>query len=359
VNAKTRVEVRRGLTRLAVGAGVAAAGAAGTLLASRAAAHRHRSRQDPEAHEPFGLLPPEDLGPVTSFDGTPLAVRAAGPKDAPAIVFSHGITLDMTTWYYQWQAFSDRYRCILFDHRAHGRSGKPPEGDYSVQALGRDLDAVLEAAAPEGPVLLAGHSMGGMAIVSLAEQRPELFRDRVAGVTLVDTAVSDLIREFFGVTGASVERVIRPLVTRITAEGAERFRGRLRRWGGDLPYLVALATNFGPDASPAQVEYITQISSGASVEVWTQMLRSLIEMDLRDALEHVACPALVVVGDRDLVTPKTSAMALREALPNARAVAITGAGHISMMERHAVFNEVFGGFVEEALPLPAKKRKRA
>jgi len=350
---------RKDLAKLAIGAGVAAASTAGAVLAGRVAARRHRSRFDPEAGEPFGLLPADDLGPVVSFDGTPLAVRAAGPEDAPALVFSHGFTLDMTTWYYQWQTYADRYRCILFDHRAHGRSGAPADGDYSVQALGRDLEAVLGAAAPEGPVVLVGHSMGGMAIVSLAEQHPELFRDRIAGVALADTAASDLVREFLGASGLSLERVLRPLLQRITPEGAERIRTGLTRWGGDLPYLIALATNFGPDASPAQVEYVTQISSAASVEVWTQMLRSLVEMDLRDALEHVVCPALVIVGDRDMVTPKTSALAIRDALPDARAIVISRAGHVSMMERHRVFNEVFGEFLDETLPAAAPKRQRA
>ena len=142
------------------------------------------------------------------------------------------------------------------------------------------------------------------------------------------------------VTGASVERILRPLATKITAEGAERFRGRLRRWGGDLPYLVALATNFGPDASAAHIDHITRISSDAPIEVWTHMLRSLIDMDLRHALGHIAVPALVVVGDRDALTPKTSAVAIRRALPDARAYVLTRAGHLAMMERHQVFNEL-------------------
>ena len=348
----------RRIARVAIGLGAAAAGTAGAVLAGGAAARRHRARFDPEAHEPFGLLPPDDLGQIVGFDGTPLAVRAAGPTGAPAIVFSHGFTLDMTTWYYQWRAFSDRYRCVLFDHRAHGRSGHPADGDYSVQALGRDLERVIETAAPEGPIFLVGHSMGGMAIVALAEERPDLFGDRVAGVVLVDTAVSDLVREFLGATGASLERVVRPALRWLTPERAERLRGGVRRWG-DLPYLIALATNFGPDASPAQVEYVTRISSGASIEVWTTMLQSLVEMDLRDALEHVVCPSLVVVGDRDLVTPKTSALALREALPDARAVAITSAGHVSMMERHAVFNDLLGEFLDERIARRPAGRRRA
>jgi pimeloyl-ACP methyl ester carboxylesterase len=342
---------RKGLRRAAIGAGLTVAGVGAALVAERVAARRIRARPDPESGELFGLLPPDDLGTVTSFDGTELAVRAAGPEGAPALVFLHGVTLDLTTWYYQWRHFSERYRCVLFDQRAHGRSGLPPDGDYSVKALGRDLQIVLDRTVPEGPVVLVGHSMGGMAIVSMALDRPEEFGNRVAGVVLADTGASDLLREVFGGLGSGVGEALRRLGNRFgkRMDAVERVQEWTRRFGTDLAFLIARATNFGPDASPSQIDYISRLSRDAKAEVWVHTLAELWEMDLRHALEQVRCPALVVVGDRDMVTPKTSAQALRAALPEGRAVVITGAGHLSMMERHEVFNDLVGGFVEEVL----------
>src|SRR5918996_3068052 len=106
---------RRGLRRAAIGVGLTVAGVGAALVAERLATRRMRARPDPETGELFGLQPPEDLGTVRSFDGTELTVRAAGPEGAPAVVFLHGVTLDLTTWYYQWRVFSERYRCVLFD----------------------------------------------------------------------------------------------------------------------------------------------------------------------------------------------------------------------------------------------------
>jgi pimeloyl-ACP methyl ester carboxylesterase len=341
----------RRLRRLAVGAGVAAAAATGAVVAQRAAARRLRRRDDPEAAEDLGRLPPENLGPVSSFDGTRLHVRAAGPAGAPSLVFLHGVTLDLTTWHYQWTAFSDRYRCVLFDARAHGRSEPPRSGDHSLEAMAGDLKAVLDAAVPEGAAVLIGHSMGGMAILAFAERFPEEFGGRVKGVVLADTAASDVLREVFGGMGARVGRAIRRVGNRYTTRPdlAERLQRRVRRFGTDLTFLVGWATNFGPNASPSHVEYITRLSAGAPTAVWTHTVQSLLEMDLGHALDHVRVPALVVVGDRDLLTPKTSARALRAALPNARAVAISGAGHVSMMEQHGVFNDVLADHLERAL----------
>lgn len=339
---------------------MAAVAAAGAVVAERTAARRLRARPDAEGREDLGALPSEELGPVTSFDGTKLHVRAAGPPDAPALVFLHGITLDMTTWHYQWTALSDRYRCILFDARAHGRSGRPASGDYSLEAMAKDLKAVLDAMVPNRPAVLIGHSMGGMVILSFAEQFPEEFGNRVVGVVLVDTAASDVLRDVFGGIGARVGQGLRRVGKLYTTRPdlAERLQRRIRGFGADFAFLIGWATNFGPNASPSQVEHITRLASEAPVEVWTQTLQSLLEMDLKHAIEHVRVPSLVIVGDRDLLTPKTSAQALRSALPDARAVVITGAGHISMMERHQVFNEVLEGYLEQMLAVGRGRRAR-
>ncbi|HEX9891193.1 MAG TPA: alpha/beta hydrolase [Actinomycetota bacterium] len=337
--------------RAAIGLGVAVGAAAAAVAAERIAARRLRSRPDPEAGVDFAELPPEDLGTIASFDGTRIAVRAAGAEDAPVLLFSHGFSLDMTTWHYQWKAFSDRYRCVLFDHRAHGRSGKPPGGEYAVRAMGRDLLAVLDHVSPQGPAVLVGHSMGAMSILAMAERDPSVFGDRVRGVVLADTAASDIAREFFGSVGSRIERSLRPLTQRLTADldRVERLRGRLTRVT-DLSLLIARATQFGPDASPSQVAYLADLSSRARVEVWVHTAADIREMDLREALSAITVPALVVVGDRDMVTPKTSALALREALPDAEAVVITRAGHVSMMEQHRVFNEVLARHLGRVLP---------
>jgi pimeloyl-ACP methyl ester carboxylesterase len=213
-----------------------------------------------------------------------------------------------------------------------------------------DLLAVLDRAAPDRPAVLVGHSMGGMAILALAEEHPELFGDRVRGVVLADTAASDIAREFLGVTGARLERTLRPFTQRLTQDlgRMERIRGRLTKVT-DLSLLIARATQFGPDALPSHVQYVAALSAAAPVEVWVHTVADIREMDLRQALASVTVPALVVVGDRDMITPKTSALALRDALPDARAVVITRAGHLSMLEQHQVFNEVLAEYLDGIL----------
>ena len=349
----------RRLRRTAIGVGVAAAAAAGAVVAERAAVRRLRGRADPDAGEDLRELPAEQME-VTSFDGTELHVRMAGPKDAPTLVFLHGFSLDMTTWHFQWKYFSDRFRCVLVDQRAHGRSSKPETADYSLAAMGKDIERVLDAAVPEGRAILVGHSMGGMALLSFAKQFPEEFGGRVAGAVFVDTAASDVLREIFGDWGSRIGGALRRVGDRYREriELAERLRQRVRSMGADLSFLTAWVTNFGPDASPSHVEHVARISADTPVEVWVHAWRDLLELDLGQALEHVRVPSLVIVGDRDLLTPKVSAQAMRAALPDARAVVITRAGHISMLERHEVFNEVLEGYLDQMLAVDDARRDR-
>jgi pimeloyl-ACP methyl ester carboxylesterase len=352
---------RRRRRRLLVGAGIAVLASAAAVAAQRAVARRLRARDDPEAGTPLGELPPQDLGRARAADGTEIAVRAAGPEGAPTLVFAHGFSLDMTTWYHQWGTFSDRYRCILLDHRAHGRSGTPASGDYSILTMGQDVKAVLDAHVPEGPAVLIGHSMGAMAVLSFAQTHPGDLGRRVAAVVLVDTVVSDVLKEILGGLGARAGWALRQLGRQAAArpEAMERLRRWIRRWGADTAFLVAWATNFGPGASPSQVEYVTRLAQDAPVEVWIHTAQDLLDIDFREALGHVTVPALVVVGDRDLITPKPAAQAIRAALPRGRAVVITGAGHISMLEQHRVFNEVLEDFLADVLPARAQPRASA
>ena len=337
-----------------VTAGIAAGAVAGGMIGRTVL--NARRRPDPEADEHLSELPPEDVGPIRSFDGTELAVRAAGDPSRPTIVFVHGFSLDMTTWHYQWTGLSDRYRCILFDFRSHGRSARAAGGDLSPLAFGHDLAAVLSTLR-DPRVLLVGHSMGAMSMLALAEARPELFRDPVAGVVFVGSAASDLVRGAFG----SVTELLRPRLgsLRQAAGRVNRLRRYVLSSPADVAQMIARATQFGPDASPHLVRYVVGLAARAPSEVWTDGLAGLMEMDLRHAVQHIAVPALVLVGEQDRMTPPSSSVALAGELPQGRLELIEGAGHFPMMEAHDEFNRRLGAFADEVLRPRRARRKTA
>jgi pimeloyl-ACP methyl ester carboxylesterase len=336
--------------RLVVAAGASAAAAVIGFAGARHAVRRARTGPDPERGEDLDERPGVERR-VRSFDGTELAVHVVGPDDAPAVVLIHGFSGDLTLWHFQWKELAKTYRVVLFDQRGHGRSAPAAGGDYSMQALGRDVLAVLDAEAPTGPVALIGHSLGGMTILSFAETNPEAFGGRVSAVVLANTAASDVVKGVVGGLGIRAGQALASSGLKLVSNRERVYRLRARALGGhgDLAFAAVRLTNFGPKAAPSVVEHVASVGARAPVDVWSDLLVSLIEMDLRHALEHVRTPTLIVVGDVDRLTPPASALVMQQALPDARVVVFEGAGHQAMLERHDQFNRVVGDFLDEHL----------
>jgi pimeloyl-ACP methyl ester carboxylesterase len=332
---------------LGVGAGV-------TL--ERALVGRDRRRDDPEAGEPFGAIrgTPTKL---TSHDGTRLHVEELGR--GPCLLFAHGFSLNQDAWHYQRRDLPARFRCVFYDQRGHGRSGRPRKHDYSLEALAGDLKAVLDWTG-EDRVVVVAHSMGGIASLQFAETFPEEMGSRVAGLVLVGSTYVDTVR---GMTAAVSARgaawAQRTLIT-----GAFRFMGQdpvratqLRRRGSDLGYLGTRLFGFGSNPSPGQVAFVDKALAGTDVEVWTKVFPSLIDFDLSESLEAVSVPALVAVGDKDRLTPPGAARYMADKIPGSRLLILEDAGHCAFLEEHEVFNAEVAAFADEVL-VPAKAAAR-
>jgi pimeloyl-ACP methyl ester carboxylesterase len=334
---------------LGVGAGV-------TL--ERTLVRRDRRREDPEAGEPFGRLRGTPTT-VTSDDGTKLHVEELGA--GPCLVFAHGFSLTQDAWHYQRRDLPERFRCVFYDQRGHGRSGQPRRDDYSLEALARDLRAVLDWTGEERVVVVA-HSMGGMGTLQFAQLFPEELGTRVAGLALIGSTYLDTVRGMTAaVTARGAYRAQRALIT-----GAFRFMGQdparanqLRRRGSDLGYLGTRLFGFGSDPSPSQVAFIDRTLAGTDVEVWAKVFPSLIDFDLSEVLDKIDVPALIAVGDKDRITPPTATRHMAEKIPGARLLILEDAGHCAFLEEHEAFDAEVTAFAAEVLdPARAQARRR-
>jgi pimeloyl-ACP methyl ester carboxylesterase len=202
--------------------------------------------------------------------------------------------------------------------------------------------------------------MGGMAVMSFAELFPGEFGTRVVAVVLANTAAAELIKAAAGNLGAHMGKLVTAAAVRVAKDPRRVYRIRARALAGqgDLAFAAARLTNFGPKPPPSLVAHVARVSARAPVEVWTDLLGSLVEMDLSHALATITVPALVLVGDVDRLTPPASALAIKRALPDGRMAVFKGSGHCTMLERHTQFNRVVGGFLEEALKDAARGEQR-
>jgi pimeloyl-ACP methyl ester carboxylesterase len=229
--------------------------------------------------------------------------------------------------------------------------------------MGRDVAAVLQAVAPSRPAVLIGHSLGGMAILAMAGEHPELFGPKVAGVMLIGSASTSLFRGAVG----SVTDLLRPRGDSLleTVKRMDGLRKALVAHPTDVGGAVARFTQFGPDAPDHVVDHVAGLARRTSSEVWSGGLAELMELDLRKAIPNVRVPTLLLVGDHDRITPPGAAQALASELPQGRAIIIEGAGHMAMLERPHQVNLEIRGFAHQVLgspgqhPVPQRKRRSA
>jgi pimeloyl-ACP methyl ester carboxylesterase len=292
--------------------------------------------------EPIELLPSTRTSTVAADDGVPLAVEEVDPADGGradlTVVLVHGFALDRRSWYYQRRdlAASTKpgVRQVLYDQRGHGRSGVPSERSCTIDQLGRDLDVIIRSVAPDGPLVLVGHSMGGMTIMALAEQRPELFADRVRGVALIGTSAGEVGRR----------GLPRPVLSRYnpitrTVGGFASWQPELVQWirsaGGGLTRQGVRRLAFGDrSVSTELVDFMVRMLNVTSVPVLTYFLPALGTHDRYAALAGLRhCEVLVVSGDQDRLTPFSHAERIATELPNATMVRAAGAGHMVMLEQ--------------------------
>jgi pimeloyl-ACP methyl ester carboxylesterase len=287
-----------------------------------------------------------------------LHVEVDGTSDAPlTVLLTHGFTARLGEWDGQREALRGRARLVLWDHRGHGRSAWDRRQDATIDRTGRDLGEVLDATTPSGPVVLAGHSLGGMSVLALARRRPELFGTRVVGVFLLATSADGLVPD--GVVGRlfGLARRVGLLAVylrwlRLIAPLVERFRRRgtaLGRWY-TRRYL------FGrDDAEPAQVRRVQDMLEETPLPVTTAFYASILEHDETAALEVLGrVPVTVVVGTYDRLTPAVHSRRIAEVIGSgAELVVVLGAGHSVNLTRPEVVDSAFLTLldrVEQRLP---------
>ena len=309
---------------------------------------------DPYAGEVFGQQRYDEAYRLEMPDGTDIHVEVVEPtrpvEGNPTVVLVHGFCLDMGTFHFQRKLLAERgeHRVVAYDQPGHGRSGRLESGEYDLDALGHTLRRVIDEVAAEGPLVLVGHSMGGMTIMALAELYPEMFDDRVVGTVLMATS-GGLLAETKLVAPALLGRVGSPVL--YVAGNVTRYTGpvidRARRSTTNVAWLLTRKYGFGTrNPSPALVSYVEQMNSRTSADTVTRYLRTIATHSRFPALVALEdTPVLVIVGDKDMITPVTHSEEIVRRLPHAEFVKINDSGHVVMLEHADEVNEALLAFL--------------
>jgi len=344
---------RPGLLGFGVGAGVLAAGATvGAVVERRILG---RSLREAQARTMgFGSIHSAPTV-VTADDGIELYAEVDEPPpdaalSAMTVVFCHGYALNLDCWHYQRLAFAPLTRSVYWDQRGHGRSGRGKPGRVPIERLADDLLAVLEVTAPEGPVVLVGHSMGGMTVLTLADRHPELFGPRVRGAVLMSTSAGRLSEVTLGVPSA-VSRLMHRAAPGVVATlgRAPRLVELGRRTGNDLEFALTRMYSFASDVPPAAVDFVAQMNSAVPLEVLADLMPSIDSHDKSAALPVLErIETMILVGEDDLLTPAQHSRDMAEQLSTAELVILPDSGHMVMLERPDDVNANLVSLIERA-----------
>ncbi|MCV7232905.1 alpha/beta fold hydrolase [Mycobacterium branderi] len=305
-------------------------------------------RQPPRSFAPIPVeLPPSREVLVRAPDGTRLHTEVFGPEDGYPIVLSHGITCAIRVWAYQIAELAGDYRVIAFDHRGHGRSGIPPRRNYSLHHLASDVDAVLEATlAPGERAVIAGHSMGGIAIAAWSERYRHKVSHRADAVALVNTTTGDLLREVRFLPVPAPFAAVRVLGGRalVSIFGSFTVPPAVRRASREMVSLLAVGADADPDVGALIYELFDATSPAVRGGCGKALVDSLGSRHI--SLTGLTVPTLVIGSERDRLTPLSQSRRIAAAAPNLVGLVVLPGGHCAMLERPAEVNRELRALAE-------------
>ena len=334
---------RRTLTGIGLGLAAAGTTAAVGVVADRLA----RALQTAKALDSVDTYEevPTAQVLVIADDGVPLHVEIDEPggvaagmaNDAGAltVVFCHGYTLSLRSWVFQRRALrAAGVRVVLWDQRGHGQSGAGSKESYEIDQLGLDLHAVLSAVAPRGPLVLVGHSMGGMTLMSLADRFPELIKERVIGVAFVATSPGGISAVSWGlgkVLGKAVHRLGPFAVGQLA--GRQGLVSSVLKAGREVEEYFVDLYSFGSPVPLSVVRLTADMIFNTQMEVISAFMETFDKHDKREAIQRfIGVETVVINGFQDMLTPPEHSEEIVRLIPGAEHILVNDAGHLIMLE---------------------------
>ncbi len=266
--------------------------------------------------------------------GVPLAVREAGPADAPGILLVHGLGQGGASFDKQFEALGDRYHIVAFDLRGHGLSGKPwaQEAYVSPAIWASDIAKVVAATGLKRPVIL-GWSYGTGVVMDYVRQYGA---DQVAGIVLV------------GALGGLSPPAAPAAATPLPADYA---RAKALQPSALIEDQIEAARVVGTYLTAAPVDD----GLGETSQTLGSMLAPYVRAGLmkhpaanQDLVPKITAPLVIMRGELDPSAPAAASDALAKALPRGSVITFQGSGHSPFRERAADFNKALAAFVDAA-----------
>jgi 3-oxoadipate enol-lactonase len=249
---------------------------------------------------------------ITTDDGVSLNVRCDGDPGKPSVLLSNSLGTDLTMWDDQIPTLAGHFQVVRYDARGHGGSDAP-DGDYTIDRLGKDAVAVLKGFGIE-KAAFCGVSMGGMVGMWLGVHAP----GRVTRLALCNTAAMMPPKETWqqrieAVLSGGMESIVDAVVARWFTQ----------------PFI---------EGEPEKVDRVRAMLLATPPAGYAGCCAAIRDMDQRASISGISRPTLVVAGAEDPATPPERGEEIAAAIRGAELEVIPACAHLSNIEQTDRFN---------------------
>lgn len=309
------------------------------------------SKSDPAVDSPEKV--PSSSFEVTRPDGSLLHGEIFGNDQKPTLLLTHGWSLDSSAWKYMLPGLVSQYRVVVWDLAGLGQSRGPKNNDFSLEKLAHDLNAVLERVAPKGPVVLVGHSIGGMTQQTFCRLYHEKLGKSVKGIVMLQTTYTNpletnlltaVVKPLEPVV-AFMNFVMIPLSPLIWLSNWQSYFNGSAHWAARLESFTGKQTW-------KQLDHSARLGAKAWPAVLARGNSGMLKFNEEQTLTKIDVPVLVVSGTNDRLTLQSASQHIEHLIPRSTGHSHVG-GHLGHWEHNAAVCQMIVDFADKVLSSPA------
>lgn len=282
---------------------------------------------------------------IKGKSGASLAIAQQGPLGSPTLLFTHGWGADHQDWAYAIQSLNGKFHTVAWDLPGLGKSSV--SSSYEMKALASDLDSVVSSI--DGPVIIVGHSIGGILNFEYARQFPEKMGNQVKALVQVNTTYTNPVETKKGAeTSRMLQKpVYEPLLHLITWSSPVARSLAWLAYRSGLAHLQLAKQSFAGYETWDQLDHMASYAYRSSPGVVAQGVLGMLHWDGTDVLAKIAVPTLIISGEQDVTTLPLASDKMEKDIPSAKRLKVQGAAHLGPVEQHKVYADAIAEFASQ------------
>jgi pimeloyl-ACP methyl ester carboxylesterase len=297
---------------------------------------------------------------VAAPDGSQLQVEEYGPETEMPLVMTHGWDLDATAWYYEKKHLTDRFRLVLWDLPGLGLSSQPADGRYSLERFAQNLKTVIDASTKGRPVVLIGHSIGGMTLLTFCRLFPAALGTTVAGLILVNTTHTMPLNTISvgGLLRAIQKPVLVPLLHLTIWLSPLVWAMNWLSYLNGSSHQTTNWTSFSGKETWGQLDFAARFTAKQSPAVLAKGILAMLAWDETAILPKINIPTLIITSDHDKLTLPKASVHMAKVIPHSELIQIVSAGHPGFLERGKAYDDAISDFLTRHIgPRPDSRKE--